>query len=171
MAIPTPTIAPLTIPNIRQGIEVWVFCPTVANLSVPLSAEMTAGTAYQTQIAGVAGWSPTGSSVDIPVLSTKTIGNTSGTITMGTGTLTFNLSKTPGVSDARSVFNDGTDGTNQTTGVWYRCPEGIVASAKMKGYAVTVMRSTESVDMAALKTLEVEYSIQQTTGYIAVPTV
>jgi hypothetical protein len=172
MALPSPTVAPIVYGEILQGKVSAIFVPTVSNILVPTSAEMTAGTDYKNQISGMDGFSPETGTVDFPNAGSRSVPNIPGLVTLGTGTLTFNLSKITATTDARTTFNDGTDGVStQTSGVWYFLPEGIVTSSKMRGYACTLSSSVPSMALDAPKTLTTTWAIQQVTGWLTVPTV
>jgi hypothetical protein len=153
-----------------QGVGSAIFVPTVATLNAPTSVEMTAGTEYKNQISGLDGFAPSGSTVDFPNMGTRQTPNVPGLVTLGTGTVTFNLSRVIATTDARTVFNDGTDGSQPTTGCWYFTPNGIVTGAKMRGYRVTVTSAVPSMALDAVQTMAVEFAIQEATGFITVPT-
>jgi len=171
MALPTPTVAPILLGEILQGVGVfiWVAAAPAGGIASPTSAELTAGTDYKNQISGIDGFVPQGSVVDFPNAGSRQVPNVSGITTLGSGTITFNLSRVVATSDARAVFNDGADGTTPTSGYWYFLPNGIQTSAKMRGFAVTVSSTAPSTDLTAPKTMAVEFSIQQATGFITVP--
>lgn len=171
MALPTPTVAPVVQGEILQGKVAVLFVPTVASISSPSSAELTAGTDFKNQINGIDGFAPEGSTVDFPNAGSRAIPNVPGTFSLGTGTLMFNLSKNTATTDARTTFNDGTDGVStQTTGYIYILPEGITTGAKMRGFAVTVTSAVPSTELDAPKTMTVTYALQAATGFITVPT-
>jgi hypothetical protein len=171
MAVPTPTIAPVILDGITpQGHQSYIFCPTVADINNPTAAEITAGTDYKRQIASIDGFAPEGSTVDFPNAGQLTTPNIPGPYSMGTGTVTFNLSKSG--SDARSDFNDGTDGVSDPTqGVWYFVPEGVAtAGATMRGFSCTLSSANASTDIGAPLTMPTVWSIQEATTWIPVPT-
>lgn len=170
MALPSPTVAAVVPGEIPQGKISIIFAPTVSNINSPTSAELSAGTDYKNQIASIDGFAPAGSTVDMPNAGSRQIPNVPGTFSLGEGTLVFNLSKTAGASDARSVFNDGTDGVStQTTGYLFFLPEGIVTSAKMRGFQVTCTSAVPTTALDAPKQLTVVFALQQATGFITVP--
>lgn len=169
MALPTPTVAPVVLGQILQGVGSAIFVPTVASISAPTSVELTAGTEYKNQIAAIDGFAPAGSTVDVPNMGTRQTPNTPGLVTLGTGTVTFNLSRVIATVDARTSMNDGTDGTQPTTGFWYFTPNGIVTGAKTRGFAVTVISAVPSMALDAVQTMAVEYAIQQVSGFITMP--
>lgn len=172
MALPSPTVAPIVLGQILQGVGSAIFVATLpaGGLSAPTSAELTAGTEYKNQINSIDGFAPAGSTVDFPNMGNRKIPNVPGLVTLGTGTITFNLSRVVATTDARAAFNDGTDGTAPTTGAWYFIPEGIVTSAKMRGFAVSVNSAVPSMALDAPKTMAVEFALQDATGFITVPT-
>lgn len=170
MALPSPTVAPVLSGEILQGKLSALWVPTVTTITAPTSAELSAGTEYKNQIAGLDGFAPSGSVVDFPNAGSRAIPNIPGTFSLGEGTITFNLSKVIATTDARATFNDGTDGVSaQTTGYWYFIPEGIALNAKMRGFACTVSSAVPSTALDAPKTMPVVFSIQQATGFIACP--
>lgn len=172
MALPSPTVAPVIIGTILQGTTRVIWVPTVSSLAAPTSAEIAAGTDYTNQIASVAGFAPSGSTVDQSNIGSRQIPNVPGTFSLGDGTLVFNLSKTAGTADARSVFNDGTDGSSSpTAGNIYMAYEGLVTSGKMRGFACTVTSSVIGEDFTAPKILTVMFGLQNATGFITVPSV
>jgi hypothetical protein len=171
MALPTPTIAPVVAGAIPQGRTSYLFVPTVGNLAAPTVAELTAGTDYKNQIASVTGFAPQGSTIDQPNAGSRQIPNIPGPFSLGDGTVVFNLSKT-GTADARTVFNDGTDGVStQTAGYWYFLYEGLVTSGKMRGFQCTVTSAVPSTDIATAFIMTVMFSLQNATGIISVPNV
>jgi hypothetical protein len=170
MALPTPTVAPVVAGRIPQGTQSYLFVPTVSAIAAPTLSELTAGTDYKNQIASVTGFAPQGSTVDQPNAGSRQIPNIPATFALGDGTIVFNLSKT-GTADARTIFNDGTDGVStQTSGYWYFVYEGLVTSAKMRGFQCTVTSAVPSTDIAAPLTLTVMFSLQNATGIISMPT-
>lgn len=172
MALPTPTVAAAVSGAIPQGRQAYLWVPTIASISAPTSAELSAGTDFKNQIAGVTGFAPAGSTVDLPNAGSRLIPNVPGTFALGTGGITFNLAKVAGVTDARSTFNDGTDGVSaQTAGYWCFIYEGIVTSAKMRVFAATVTSAVPSTALDAPLTLDVEFALQAATGFITVPVV
>lgn len=170
MALPSPTAKPIVAGEIPQGRQKYIFVTTVANIAAPTSAELTAGTEWSNQIMSVDGFAPSGATIDQPNAGSRQVPNIPGLVTLGDGTITFNLSKT-GTGDARSQFNDGTDGvTTQTAGYWYFLYEGITTGGQMRGYQCTVIKSEASSALDAPKTLAVQFALQNATGFIAVPT-
>lgn len=169
MPLPTPTVAPDIQTEVPAGKISYIWVPTVVDVANPTAAEMSAGTDYKKWVTASQGFTPTTNTVDVPKASTRLTGNVPGMITMGTGTLTFILSKTPGGADARTVFNDGTDGSTQTSGYLYVALEGIVTSGKMYGYAATVTQARPGAALDAFKQMDVVFSLQNATGYIAIP--
>jgi hypothetical protein len=172
MALPSPTVAPAVPGAIPQGRQSYLWVPTIANIASPTSVELTAGTDYKNQINAVDGFAPAGSTVDFPNAGSRQVPNVPGTFSLGEGTVTFNLNKTAGASDSRTVFNDGTDGVSAaTSGYWCFIYEGIVTSAKMRVFSCTVASAVPSTALDAPLTMPVVFAIQGATGFIAVPTV
>lgn len=169
MALPTPTVAPVAAGKIPQGSVSYLFVTTVANPAAPTAAELTAGTDYKNQIASVQGFAPQGSTLDMPNAGSRQIPNVPATFSLGDGTIVFNLNKS-GTGDARSVFNDGTDGTStQTSGYWYICYEGLTTGGTMRGFTATCTSSVPTTDIAAAFQLTTMWALQGATGIIPVP--
>ena len=169
MALPTPTSAPAVAGHLPVGTISYVWMSTVANINAPTSAEMSAGTDYRFQIAAIQGFAPQGNTVDQPNAGSRITPNVPGLVTLGDGTLTFNLSKT-GTGDVRSVFNDGVDGTAPTTGYLAVCYEGITTGGQMRVFQATVIKTEASSALDAVQTLDVQFALQAATKFIAVPT-
>lgn len=170
MALPSPTVAALVAGRIPQGTQAYVFFPTCANINSPTSAELTAGTNYANQIASVDGFEPSGAVIDQPNAGSTTVPNVPGLVTLGDGTVTFNLSKT-GTGDVRTVFNDNVNGNTPTAGYWAFIYEGIVTGAKMRVFQVTVTKVAPSMQLDAPLTMAVQFALQAASPIIAVPTV
>lgn len=170
MALPSPTVAAVVAGAIPQGRQSYLWVPTIATITAPSSAELTAGTDYKNQINAVDGFAPSGATVDFPNAGSRQIPNIPSTFALGDGTVTFNLSKT-GTGDARAVFNDGTDGVSTpTTGYWVFIYEGIVTGAKMRVFWSTVTSAVPSSGIDTPLIMPVMFSLQAATGFIAVPT-
>ena len=170
MALPTPTIAAAAVGKVPQGTVAYLWVPTIANINAPTSAELSAGTDYKKQIASVAGFSPTGSTVDQPNAGSRLIPNVPGPFSLGDGTLEFNLNKS-GTGDARSVFNDGTDGVStQSSGNWVFCYEGITTGGTMRVFVATCTSSIPTTDLATPFMLTTTWALQACSGIIPVPT-
>lgn len=170
MALPSPTIAGAIAGKIPQGSVSYLYVPTIANPSAPTSAELAAGTDYKKQIASVDGFAPTGSTVDQPNAGSRQIPNVPGTFSLGDGTIMFNLNKS-GTGDARSVFNDGTDGVStQSSGYWVFCYEGIVTGGTCRVFTATCTSSVPSTTLDSVFQLTTTWALQGASGIIAVPT-
>jgi hypothetical protein len=149
---------------------VWV--STIATYTAPSTAEITAGTDYKNQIASMDGFAPASTTVDQPNLGNRVSPNIPGVITLGEGTVVFNLAKAAGTTDARTTFVDGTDGvTSATAGFWVFSYEGIVASGKCRVFPATVSSATPTSDIANPFMLTVTFALTlPPSGFIALPT-
>ena len=170
MALPSPTAAPQILKGqTRRGVGKWIWFPTVASWPAPTTAEMSAGTDYTLQIASLDGFAPDSSTVDFGNAGSVIIPTIPGTTSLGSGTIGFNLSKDPAVSDARSVFTDTLSGS-AAAGYWADCPNGLVTSGKMKLYAATVQSAATSTGLDDVLTLQVVFALSAVSGFIAIPT-
>lgn len=172
MSLPSPTVSAAIIKGAtRRGTGRWVWVPTIATIATPASAEITAGTDYTNQISSLDGFAPDSTPADFGNAGSPVVGNVSGPVSLGSGTVTFNCSNNASIADARATFNDGSDGvTARTSGYWVDCPNGIVTSGKCRVYAATVQSANLTTDLDTALMLEVVYSLQAVTGFIAIPT-
>lgn len=172
MAVPTPTVAPAIVKGrTRRGTGRWIWIPTVASFSTGATlAEFSAGTDYTNQINALDGFAPSPSTAAFGNAGSLIIPTIPSTTDLGSGTITFNLSDDPSVSDARADFNDGLDGTTPTSGFWADAPNGIVTSATYKLYAAAVQSAPLSTDLDNALTLPVVFALSAVSGFLTIPT-
>jgi len=171
MALPNPTIAPQILKGrTRRGTGHWIWLPAVADfVTGATEEEISAGTDYTKQISALDGFAPSPNTVDFGNAGSLIIPTVPSTTTLGTGTVTFNCSNDPSVSDARSVMNDGLDGTTPTDGYWVDAPNGLVGDGLYKLYAATVQSAALSTGLDDALTLAVVYALSAVSGFLTVP--
>lgn len=169
MALPTPTALSAVSGYIPTGTRRYLFVGTIANVSAPTSAELTAGTDLTAQVADTSGFSGTGNTVDAPNALSRWTPKVQGLISADDSSMTFNMSKTS--SDARTLFNDGSDGSAPTTGYVVICYEGIVSGGKCRVFPVQVSSVAASSGIGDIATLVVNFAITlPPSAMISVPT-
>lgn len=73
-----------------RGIEKWKFCPAIANLAAPTSAELTAGTSLTPRMATSSGFTATRSAIDAPDADTAFVTNVPGSVAPAASQIVFN---------------------------------------------------------------------------------
>ena len=168
MATPTPAAAPAPKVSSATSNIRFVWCPSVANLNAPTTAEITAGTDFTNWIdkAGISGFDTSAatvtadfldSGVDIPVADGRSV----------SGTPTVVFKRSPGVTGSpQSVFTYGVSGV----AVLLDAPSFSTSGATMSLWSCTVGSATPT--WSGLKTLTVAFTPNAVPAEnIAVPTV
>lgn len=170
MTLPTPTVIAAAAGYIPSGKTRWIFAPTIADVSAPTSAELTAGSDITNAVTGVTGFSGTSNTVDNPNWGSRWTPKVPGMIDAADSTLTLDMDSAD-TNEALALFNDGSDGTTPTSGYIVRCYTGIVTGGKCRVFPVTVTSVADSSDGAATATADVSFAITDPpSARIAVPT-
>ncbi|HWU23088.1 MAG TPA: hypothetical protein VN088_16240 [Nocardioides sp.] len=115
---------------INPETTVVMFVPTIADYQSPTSAELSAGTELQGQIADNTGWSVKSNAVDVPDWGSRYTSQINGMITADASALTLYADQTG--NDARTLM------PRNTTGYVVWMDGGNVVGQKMDVYPVSV---------------------------------
>lgn len=174
MAQPTPTVVGPVNGYIPAGTSRYVWVPTIASVSSPTLAEISAGTDITNAImgdsSGVAGFSGTSNPVTFPSAGSRWTSQIPGMVTADPSSVTIGRDLA-GANTALALFNDGTSaGSTQTTGYFVIMLTGNVASGKMKVFPVRVDSLKPSTDPTIASTVQVNFSITEPpSAEIAIP--
>lgn len=92
----------------RKGITRVYYCPTIANLTAPTVAEITAGTELTSQIAEINGFTFTNNPIDTPDMGNAFVSKIPGEDTVDTSSFRFYEDKSS--NPIRTVLAKGTNG-------------------------------------------------------------
>lgn len=170
MTLPTATTTLAAVAGyIPTGTRKYWFVPTIASTSAPTLSELSAGTDLTNQVSDSSGFTGTGDTVDAPNAGSRWTSKVPGLISADDSSLTFVMAKNS--TDARSLFNDGSDGSNPTTGFVVIFYEGNVTTGKIRVFPVQCTSVQPSTPIADLATLAVMYAITTPpSAFIAIPT-
>lgn len=171
MAQPTPTVLGPVTSFIPAGRTRYWFVPTVAVITAPTLAEMSAGTDLTNVINAVTGFSGTSNTIDVANAGSTWTSKIGGMITAADSSFVINRSVT-GADPALALFSDGSDGvTPPTIGNFVILPRGNVASAKLKIFPIQVTSLEDSTALdAALQTTVHVAIVNPPSQLIAIPT-
>lgn len=127
MTLPAPTALTPTLRYIPAGTRRIVWVPTIADITAPTSAELTAGTDLTAEVAEITGFSTESGTVEVPDYGSRQVGKIAGLVTQADSTIKTYLSTD--ATDARSLL------TRDLAGNVVIFPEGLTASGKMSVYA------------------------------------
>lgn len=137
MALPTPTAAASITPYSPLGKRKVVWVATIANILVPTSAEITAGTDVSPWVIpdGLSGFSSSSNFNEAPNLANRFAPKVAGSITVEDSSIRFNAATSS--TDVRQLL------TRDLTGYIFIAWEGIVTGGKCSIFPVTVGSSAE----------------------------
>lgn len=129
-----------TGPFFRRGVTKFVACPSVADLSAPTRAEITAGTVL-TGVTAISGFQITNSPIDTPDLDSPFTSNVPGEDKAGTSSLTF---KDKHNAESQGIRDVLAKGTNQT--IVYM-PYGDIPGDRCECWPTTSTGVNDVIDM------------------------
>lgn len=143
-----------TGPFFRRGVTKFVACPSVANLSAPTRAEITAGTVL-TGVTAISGFQITNSPVDTPDLDSRFTSNVPGEDKAGTSSLTFKDKRDAESQAIRTAL------AKDTQMVIVYMPYGDIAAERCECWPATSTGVNDVVDMTKAAEFLVGFAIPQ----------
>ena len=134
----------------RRGKSELFFCPTVANLTAPTSAEITAGVPLTPGVQAISGFQLENAPITTPDLETTFDSQIDGPDTTATSTITFyDDDTTPGPDPIRAALAKGTDG------FVVMCPYGNTSGKRAEVWPVRSTGVNDTWDLGATAALYV----------------